>query len=59
MRQFLAVVYMVLCVWNLVYELTSLPFDSGIEAVLVMGTTCIGLYLAWFASSAILVKGTR
>ena len=49
MRQFLACIYLILCVAHLIYELVQESFQSGLEAVLTMGITAIGIYLAWIA----------
>lgn len=49
MRQFLAVIYLILCVGHLIMELLYGSFQSGLEAIVTMGITAIGIYLAWIA----------
>ena len=49
MRQFLAGIYFILCIGHLIMELIYGSFQSGLEAVLTMGITAIGIYLAWIA----------
>ena len=47
MRQCLAGIYLLLCIGHLILELVYDSFQSGLEAVLTMGITAIGIYLAW------------
>ena len=47
MRQFLAVIYFILCIGHLILELVYNSFENGLEAVLTMGITAIGIYLSW------------
>ena len=49
MRQFLAGIYLILCIAHLIFELVQKSFQNGLEAVLTMGITAIGIYLAWIA----------
>ena len=47
MRRFLAFLFLLLCLINLFYELFFLTFQNGFQALLTIGITMIGLYLAW------------
>ena len=47
MRQFLAGIYLLLCIGHLILELVYDSFENGLEAVLTMGITAIGIYLSW------------
>ena len=47
MKQFLAGLYLLLCVGHLILELVYDSFNNGLEAVLTMGITAIGIYLSW------------
>ena len=47
MRQFLAGFYLLLCVGHVIMELLFDSFKSGIEALMTMGITAIGIYLSW------------
>lgn len=47
MRQFLAGFYLLLCIGHLIIELINKSFNSGLEAVVTMGITAIGIYLSW------------
>ena len=40
----LALIYFVLCVLNLVYNVFIEKYQSGLEALMVMGITAIGIY---------------
>ena len=48
----LALVYFVLCVVNLIYNVFIEKYQSGLEAILVMGITAIGIYLSWYVMSS-------
>ena len=43
----LALLYFILCILNLIYNVFIEKFASGLEAILVMGITAIGLWLSW------------
>lgn len=43
----LALIFFVLCVINLIYNVFIEKYASGLEAVLVMGVTAIGIWLSW------------
>ena len=47
MRQFLAGIYLLLCIGHLIFELLEDSFENGLEAVITMGITAIGIYLSW------------
>ena len=47
----LALIYFVLCVVNLIYNVFVERYASGLEAILVMGITAIGIYLSWTVMS--------
>ena len=47
MKQFLAGLYLLLCIGHLILELVYDSFNNGLEAVLTMGITAIGIYLSW------------
>ena len=47
MKQFLAGIYFILCIGHLILELVYGSFESGLEAVITMGITAIGIYLSW------------
>jgi hypothetical protein len=47
MRQLLAGFYLLLCIGHLIFELTEDSFENGLEAVITMGITAIGIYLSW------------
>lgn len=42
MRQFLAGIYLILCI-GLIYD----SFENGLETFFTMGITAIGIYLSW------------
>jgi len=44
----LALIYFILCIVNLIYNVFIEKYASGLEAILVMGITAIGLYLSWY-----------
>lgn len=48
----LALIYFVLCVVNLIYNVFIEKYASGLEALLVMGITAIGIYLSWYVMSS-------
>ena len=43
----LALIYFLLCVVNLIYNVFIEKYSSGLEAILIMGITTIGLWLSW------------
>ena len=43
----LALLCFILCILNLIYNVFIEKFASGLEAILVMGITAIGLWLSW------------
>ena len=47
MRKFLAGTYFILCIGRLILELVYGSFESGLEAVITMSITTIGIYLSW------------
>ena len=47
MKQFLAGFYLLLCISHLIMELLFDSFKNGLEALLTMGITAIGIYLSW------------
>ena len=47
MRRILAGIYLILSIGHLIYELVEKSFQNGLEAVLTVGFTAIGIYLAW------------
>ncbi len=46
MAFFFALIYLLLCVINLIYNIFVEQYASGFEAILVMGITAIGIYLS-------------
>ena len=52
----LALIYFILCVINLIYNVFIEKYASGLEALLVMGITAIGIYLSWTVMSNSLGK---
>ena len=48
----LALIYFFLCVLNLIYNVFIEKYQSGLEAILVMGITAIGIYLSWYVMSS-------
>ena len=52
----LALIYFILCVINLIYNIFIEKYASGLEALLVMGLTAIGIYLSWYVMSNSLRK---
>ena len=56
MRQILGIFFLVIQVLILIYELSDASFDSGYQAVLVIGMTLIGIYLSLFAITAVTKK---
>ena len=53
----LGLIYLILCILNLIYNLFIERYESGFEAILVMGITAIGIYLSWYAMKSDLGKG--
>ena len=51
MRFVLALIYFILCIVNLIYNIFIEKYASGLEAVLVMGITAIGIWLSWTVMS--------
>ena len=47
MQRVLAGIYLILSIGHLIYELVEKSFHNGLEAVLTIGFTAIGIYLAW------------
>lgn len=47
----LALIYFILCILNLIYNVFVEKYASGLEAILVMGITAIGIYLSWTVMS--------
>ena len=47
MKRIMAGFYLLLCVGHLIVELIAKSFSNGLEAVITMGITAIGIYLAW------------
>ena len=47
----LALIYFILCVLNLIYNVFIEKYQSGLEALMVMGITAIGIYLSWYVMS--------
>ena len=47
MKQFLAGVYLVLCIINLVYNVFFEKFANGFETIVTIGITAIGIWLSW------------
>ena len=47
MKFILGLIYFLLCVINLIYNVFVEKYQHGWEAVLVVGITCIGIYLSW------------
>ncbi|MDE0088007.1 MAG: hypothetical protein OXU23_19950 [Candidatus Poribacteria bacterium] len=56
MAFFLALIYFILCVVNLIYNIFIERYANGFEAILVMGVTAIGLWLSWRVMSDSLGK---
>ena len=52
MRYIIALLFLAIMTLMLILELTSLPFENGMEAILTMGITLSGIYLAFFALTA-------
>ncbi|MDE0324599.1 MAG: hypothetical protein OXN27_11865 [Candidatus Poribacteria bacterium] len=52
----LALIYFILCILNLIYNIFIEKYASGLEAILVMGITAIGLWLSWRVMSDSLGK---
>ena len=48
----LALIYFVLCVLNLIYNVFIEKYQSSLEALMVMGITAIGIYLSWYVMSS-------
>ena len=48
----LALIYFALCVLNLIYNVFIEKYQSGLEALMVMGITAIGIYLSWYVMSS-------
>lgn len=48
----LALIYFLFCVLNLIYNVFIEKYQSGLEAILVMGITAIGIYLFWYVMSS-------
>ena len=42
-----ALIYFILCIINLIYNVFVEKYSSGLEAVLVRGITAIGIWLSW------------
>ena len=51
-----ALIYFILCVVNLIYNVFIEKYQSGLEAILIMGITAIGIYLSWYVMSSSLRK---
>ena len=47
MRYVLAIIFFILFMINLVYEVFFVKFNTGWEAILVIGLTFGGVYLTW------------
>lgn len=47
MRFLLSLLYFILCIANLIYNVFVEKYSSGFEAILVLGITGIGIYLSW------------
>ncbi len=47
MKFVLALIYFLLCILNLIYNIFIEKYASGLEAILVMGITAIGIWLSW------------
>ena len=56
MKFVLALIYFVLCILNLIYNIFIEKYASGLEAILVMGITAIGIWLSWTVMSGSLKK---
>ena len=52
----LALIYFILCILNLIYNIFIEKYASGLEVILVMGITAIGLWLSWRVMSDSLGK---
>lgn len=48
----LALIFFVLMVINMIYNIFIEKYASGLEALLVMGITAIGIYLSWYVMSS-------
>ena len=51
MKFVLALIYFILCILNLIYNIFIEKYASGLEAILVMGITAIGIWLSWTVMS--------
>ena len=51
MKFVLALIYFVLCILNLIYNVFIEKYANGFEAILVMGITAIGIWLSWTVMS--------
>ena len=49
MRILMALIFLIFMIAMLIQEIFYEKFDSGLEAIIIMGLTCTGIYLAWFA----------
>ena len=47
MKQFLASIYLILCIINLVYNVFFEKFANGFETIVTIGITAIGIWLSW------------
>ena len=48
----LALIFFGLMVINMIYNIFIEKYASGLEALLVMGITAIGIYLSWYVMSS-------
>lgn len=49
MRIILALLFLIFTTIMLIYEIFYEKFETGFEAIFVMGYTFTGIYLAWYA----------
>lgn len=56
MRQLCGIICLLLFISHLVYELVDVKFDNGVEAVITIGLTIVGIYVSWFAITAVTKK---
>ena len=56
MKQFLASIYLILCIINLVYNVFFEKFANGFETIVTIGITAIGIWLSWTVMTAPLQK---
>lgn len=49
MRYIMSLLFLIFMVIMLVHEIFYEKFESGLEAIMVMGFTFTGIYLAWTA----------